>query len=166
MTHKRFHRRPEVESLETMVLLSGGSAVEHPSVPAMIELHAQAGNAILLTGTAKGTYKSSSSGVTTFSDKGTLSPLGKVTLKGSINYRAASPTGMVTFSSATKKHGKITASLSTQGPNQPVFFMIESSNGIYSGDTGSGEALLSVVRANGKGPQHGKVTITFVQVSV
>ena len=163
MTHKRFHRRPEVESLETMVLLSGVSAVEHPSMPAMNFMHAEVGKVIVLTGTAKGTYKSSSRGLTTFTDKGNLTPLGKVTLKGSINYGAASPTGTVTISSATKKHGKITASLSTQGPEQPVFFRITSSSGIYAGDTGGGEVLLSVVRAKGKGPEHGKATLTFVQ---
>ena len=162
MAHKRFHRRPEVESLETMVLLSGVSAVEHPGVPAMMVIDPQVANPIVITGTAKGTYRSSSAGLTAFSDKGTLSPLGKVALKGSINYGAASPTGAVTIVSASKKHGKITASLSTLGPNQPVFFTITGSSGIYAGDTGSGEVLLSVVKAKGKGPAHGKATLTFV----
>jgi hypothetical protein len=68
----------------------------------------------------------------------------------------------VTFSSATKKHGKITASLSAAGLAQPVFFTITGSSGTYSGDTGSGEVLLSVVPAKGKGAPHGKVTLTFV----
>ncbi len=100
--------------------------------------------------------------LTAFSDKGNVSPLGKVTLKGSINYGAASPTGTVTIASATRKHGKITASLSTRGHDQPVFFTITGSSGTYAGDTGSGEVLLSVVQAKGKGPVHGKATLTFV----
>ncbi len=165
MTHKRFHRRPEVESLETMVLLSGFRGVEHGGVPAMAGPHAVADTAIVLLGSAKGTYKSGI-GIglaNTFSAKGNLSPLGKITLKGSINYNAVNPTGTVTLSSAIRKHGKTTASLRTQGVFHPVFYTITGATGTYAGDTGSGEVLLSSTATRGR---NGKVTMTFVQPAV
>jgi hypothetical protein len=60
---KNMGRRPEVETLETMVLLSGGAAIPNP-------LH--------LTGTDHGTYKVTAAGPTS-KGSGSLSPIGKVT---------------------------------------------------------------------------------------
>ena len=152
MARKLVRRRPEVESLETMVLLSGITASEPLS-----------GGAVVLSGIAKGTYKTAKVGEpTTFSEKGTISPLGKVTIKGSIDYLEVHPSGTVTLSSASKKHGTITASLTTAGPFSPVFYTITSATGIFAGDTGSGESVLMTTPAKGRGPAHGKVTLTFV----
>ncbi len=162
MVRKELRRRPELESLETMVLLSGISAVDHAGGEAMLAREPVADASIVLVGTAKGTYKTSSSFLSTFNEKGTISPLGKVKIKGSIQYGILHPTGTVTVSSATKKHGKITASLTTAGPDDPVFYTITSSSGIFAGDTGSGESLETLTIAKGKGPVHGKVTVMFV----
>jgi hypothetical protein len=67
----------------------------------------------------------------------------------------------VTVSSATRKHGEITASLTTAGPDEPVFYTITGSSGTFAGDTGVGESILTLTPARGKGPAHGKVTVTF-----
>ena len=165
MVRKRIRRRPQLESLETMVLLSGFSITQHQGAAAMVARQAHPDAAVVLLGSVKGTYKTAGS-LTTFSEKGDVSPLGKITLKGSIDYFLAHPSGTGTISSATRKHGKIISSLTTAGPDRPVYFTITSATGIYAGDTGSGEGLVSTVPAKGKGAAHahGKVTFTFVEV--
>jgi hypothetical protein len=168
MIRKRFYPRPEVESLESMCMLSGFSMLEHPGVTAMVARETQASNPIDLSGTLKGTYKSGAGvgATTSFKAKGALSPLGKVTLKGSINFSVKPPlgAGTMTLKSVGKKHGTITASLTAQGLGNPVFYDITGSTGIYAGDTGSEQATFSTVAAKGKGPSHGKVTITFMEL--
>ncbi len=161
MVRKRLRRRPELESLETMVLLSGISAAEHAASAVMLAREPVADAQIVFMGIAKGTYKTSSSFLSTFSEKGTISPLGKVKIKGSIQYGILHPTGTVTVSIATRKHGEIIASLTTAGPDDPVFYTITGSSGIFAGDTGSGESVLTLKPAKGKGPSHGKLTVVF-----
>jgi hypothetical protein len=166
MIRTRFYPRPEVESLENMCMLSGLSMLEHPGVTAMVARETQASEPIDLSGTLKGTYKSGAGAgaPTSFKAKGALSPLGKVTLKGSIQFSVANGAGTMTLKSVGKKHGTITASLIAQGLGSPVFYEITGSTGIYAGDTGSEEATFSAVATKGKGPSHGKVTITFMEL--
>jgi hypothetical protein len=47
------------------------------------------------------------------------------------------------------------------GAGYPVFYTIAGATGIYSGDTGGGEAGVDLTPARGKGARHGKVTIIF-----
>jgi hypothetical protein len=156
MARNRFRRRPELEALETMVLLSAGPGAEGAGTAAMTD-------AVLnMSGTAEGTYKTARSGEpTTFSEQGDVSPLGKVKIKGSIDYLLATPAGTVTISSAKGKRGTITASVVTGGPYSPIYYTITGATGVYAGDTGSGVAVLSSVPAKGKGPAHGKVVVDF-----
>ena len=158
MKRTRLRRRPELESLETVVLLSGISGAA-----ANVAREPLAGGPIVLSGIASGTYKTTKIGEpTTFSEKGVISPLGKATIKGSIDYLEVNPTGTVTLTGVGKKHGKVFASVSTAGPYSPVYYTITGATGEYAGDTGSGVALVSSAPAKGKGPAHGKVTITFL----
>jgi hypothetical protein len=163
MIRKRLRRRPELESLETMVLLSGISALEHHGAAAMVARETQAGGLITLSGTAKGTFKAAGKS-DNFLATGSLSPLGKISLKGSVNFAAG--TGSLIIASTGRKHGKITASLTPNGPTNPVPYKITSASGIFAGDTGSGEAVFDAVTAHGKGPAHGKVTIIFENIPV
>jgi hypothetical protein len=118
---------------------------------------------VVLEGTAKGTYKTPGVGAaTTFSETGTISPLGKVKIRGSIQYFSRLPTGTVTISSATKKQGKIFATVSTAGAGDPVYYTITGATGIFAGDTGSGVARVALRPAKGKGGAHGDVTLRFV----
>jgi hypothetical protein len=166
MIRKQFHSRPEVESLETMCMLSGLSMLEHPGGTAMVARETQASNPIDLSGTLKGTYKSGAGtgAPISFKAKGALSPLGKVTLKGSVRFNVGLGTGTMTLKSVGKKHGTITASLISDGIGNPVSYDITGSTGIYAGDTGGEQATFSTVAAKGKGPSHGKVTITFMEL--
>jgi hypothetical protein len=163
MIRKRIRRRPELESLETMVLLSGISALEHHGAAAMVARETQAGSVITLSGTAKGTFKAAGTS-DNFLAKGSISPLGKISLKGTVNFAAS--TGSLIIASTGRKHGKITASLTPNGPQNPVSYTITSASGIFASDTGSAEAVFSTVAAKGKGPAHGKVTITFETIAV
>ena len=149
MIRTRFHSRPEVESLEHMCMLSGLSMLEHPGVMAMLARQTQASNPIDLSGTLKGTYKSGTGAGAPigFKAKGALSPLGKVTLKGSIHFSFSVRfgAGTITLKSVGKKHGTITASLISDRIGNPVEYDITGSTGIYAGDTGSEEATFSTV---------------------
>jgi hypothetical protein len=186
MIRKRFRRRPEFDSLETMVLLSGISVVEHTGVAALVAPVAKSGGSkstttpIVLSGTAKGTFQTGrgAGAPTSFNAKGVITPLGHATLKGSIqpalfaqisrqhipitvgtgkgvpSNSPAHPTGTVTL--AVRKHGKVFASLSTQGSGSPVFYRITGATGTYTNVSGSGEAIITTT-----GSSHGKLTITF-----
>jgi hypothetical protein len=156
MIRKKFGRRPELESLEAMVLLSGTSVVRHSVGAALVAPVAKTSGPIVLSGTARGTFQSGRGAVaaTSFSAKGPISPLGKATLRGTLQLQTANPTGSVTLT--VKKHGQLFASLTTKGLGSPVFYTITGGTGTFAGDSGSGEAILTT-----SGSSHGKVTITF-----
>jgi hypothetical protein len=156
MIRKKFCRRPELESLEAMVLLSGTSVVRHSGVAALVAPVAKTAGPIVLSGSARGTFQAEggAGAPTSFSGKGHISPLGNATLKGSLQLAIANPTGSVTLT--VKKHGQLFASLSTKGLGSPVFYTITGGTGTFAGDSGSGEAILTT-----KGSSHGRVTITF-----
>ena len=97
MIRKRFRRRPELESLETMVLLSGLSVLEHPGVVAIAAQGCAPTRRQSCLEQPKEPTSSGAGRTSFFSAKGSLSPLGKVTLKGSIDYGVASPSGTATF---------------------------------------------------------------------
>src|SRR5262245_33067420 len=147
MIRKKFSRRPELESLETMVLLSGVSVLRHSGVAVLVAREPQSSGPILLSGTARGTFRSGrgAGAPTSFSAKGSIGPLGKATLKGSLQFHVANPTGSVTLS--VKNKGKLFASLSTQGLGSPVFYTITGGTGAFAGDSGSGEAIFRTVAA-------------------
>ncbi|MFI5457598.1 MAG: hypothetical protein ACHRXM_19320 [Isosphaerales bacterium] len=163
MIRRSFRRRLEFESLESMLLLSGIAATGHHAAAVLLAKVAQSSSPILLQGTIRGTYQSASAlgGVTRFTATGSLTPVGSVTLKGSLNYTLKTPGGTATIST---KHGNIKANLSTGAVGSPVIYHITGGTGKYVGASGSGEAIFTTVPIKGKGPAHGKVTITFEAV--
>jgi hypothetical protein len=163
MNRKSFRRRLEVESLESMTLLSGVSVTGHHAVAALVARETQSSVTIALLGTAHGTYRAGSGygAATSFNARGKLTPIGAVTVKGSINLTAAISQGTATIST---KRGKIFTSLVGQGLNSPAFYTITGGTGRLAGASGSGEAVVTIVPA--RNPGHGKVSITFEQLPV
>jgi len=160
MFRRSFRRRLEFESLESMLMLSGIAGAGHHAAAVLLAKEAQSTTTILLQGTVKGTYHYATAlgGVSLFTAKGSLTPVGSVTLNGSINYTLATPGGTMTIST---KHGKIKADLGTERLSNRVSYNITGGTGKYVGASGSGEAVFTAVPTKGKGPAHGKLTITF-----
>ncbi len=162
MKRRTYRRRPEFESLESMVLLSGIAAAEHEhhAAAAMVATKPVREALISLSGTASGTYRSGRAAGSpyTFTGKGTVSPLGRATVSGSLQLAVSAPTGQITVAT---RHGKIFASLSTSGLGAPVFYSITGGTGRFAGATGHGAGDLNIVQGHGKGPANGRFTITF-----
>jgi len=158
MKRLMFRRRLELEPLESMVSLSGIVAAEHTNhaAAAMVATKPVSDAVVSLSGTAKGTYRSgrAAGSAFTFTGTGTVTPLGHATLKGSLLI----PTGQLTVST---RHGKVFANLSTAGLGTPVSYTITGGTRQFASASGNGEGILTVIPAHGKGPAHGRFTITF-----
>jgi hypothetical protein len=112
-----------------------------------------------LSGTASGTYRAGGAGSFNFSGKGTVSPLGRATVKGSL----LMPTGQMTIAT---RHGKVFANLSTTGLsttvlNTSVSYTITGGTGQFAGASGTGAGFLSISPAHGKGAAHGRFVISL-----
>jgi len=120
---KTMRRRPEVETLESMTLLSGVAAVAHQVVAlTSVELLGTVKGALSAGGTLKGT--------------GSLSPVGKITFSGHQTIGAVE--GSETLSS---KHGKIsltTTVLSIGGGSFRGNYTITGGTKSYTGASGEG----------------------------
>ena len=158
MKRRTIRRRPEFESLESMVLLSGVAAAGDHAVAALVATKPVTHAAVSLSGTARGTYHSKAGALTTFTAQGTISPLGKATAKGSI--QLSTGTGSLTLST---KHGKVLANLSTTGLGAPVFLTITGGTGQYAAASGSAEALVSFSPGR---HGNGHLAITFTALVV
>jgi hypothetical protein len=158
MIRKSFRRRPELETMESKLLLSGVTQT-HFSPAAALTAPIEKVPAVQLVGTAKGTFHEVAKGslVYDYSAHGSLSPVGKSTVKGTTDYGTG--TGTVTVST---KHGKINADVTLRDLGASADYTITGGTGQYSGATGSGVADLTNAFSKGKGPLHGKITITFV----
>jgi hypothetical protein len=159
MMRQSFRRRPEVESLESMVLLSGLSMVERPGVAALVARQAQINSSTPLSGTATGTYTERRGAPIHFSAKGSFSSLGNSTLKGTLNLSTGNASGKVTIS--VKKQGKVFANLTEAGVGSPVLYTITGGTGKLAGASGSGEAFFTVGVGRGRGTSHGMFTLTL-----
>ena len=167
MNRKSCRRRPEFDSLETMTLLSGISAMAHPAALPIIGPRDAVAAAITFNGTVKGTYKSHGLGVPdSFAAKGSLSPVGKISLTGSAVFSPVNPTGSMTITSTKNKHNKIFATLTTDGLQGPVFYTITGGTGTFAGASGGGQAefAFTIAPHKGSGASHGKLTIMFINV--
>ena len=159
MNRKLFRRRPEFESMESMVLLSAVSIMSHSRAAAIAESAAMPQSSVL-TGTVRGTYSSRGGpgSAKTVSAKGSIAPLGKVTLKGSVELTNPSRGGSITIST---KHGKVFVKLGANGIGSPLFYTITRGTGKLAGVSGTGEAVIVAVPKKGGRPHHGTFTITF-----
>jgi hypothetical protein len=158
MKRRPVRRSPNLEALESKLLLSGSSDLHSQPTAALVAPVEKSTAPILLVGTLKGTYREQGGNpyAYTLSESGSLTPIGKATMKGSINY--ISLTGSASISG---KHGKITLSLVTKRSSNVVDYTITGGTKEYAGATGQGVTVFSTVPAVQKGPIHGKNTIVF-----
>ena len=158
MIRKRFQRRPEFESLESMVLL-GGLTSEHASVTALVAMKAKVDGPITLRGSAIGSSHVEN-GLGTpikFSAVGLIKPRGSLKLKGSILLSIQNPTGELKISTA---HGKLYAAVNESASG--VFtYTITGGTGKWTHVSGSGEVFVFTVPSRSKGSSHGRIGIDF-----
>jgi hypothetical protein len=157
MKRKLFRRRPELETMESKLLLSGVAETHVPPAAARTAAIEKV-PAVQLVGIAKGTFREVAKGslIYNYAATGALSPIGRSTLKGTTNY--GTDTGTVT---ATTKHGKINADVNVVNGGAVLDYTVTGGTGQYTGATGSGVADLTNSVSKGKGPIHGKLTIDF-----
>jgi hypothetical protein len=143
MKSKPKQRRPEVESLESMTLLSGVAAMVHPAAPQTLHL----------VGTLHGTFTSTrGAGPSSVTASGTLTPLGKVNFTGKLPTASLSATsGNVSLSN---KQGKLLIGLNVVGLSGT--YTINGGTKAYAGDTGTGSFSIALISA-----KNGKFTATF-----
>jgi hypothetical protein len=144
MTRKSVRRRPELESLESIALLSGISTVAHPGVAALVDHLPQARKSIPLSGTVKGTFKNATSPTApiTFSAKGSVKGLGQVTATGSLYFDNVSiPYGTMTL---TTSHGKISVKLKEKAYSGPFIMTINGGTTAYLGASGTGSSNVTM----------------------
>jgi hypothetical protein len=155
---KSVRRRPELESLESIALLSGIPTAAHPGVAALVDHLPQARKTIKLSGTVKGTYSASLFGPVKFSAQGTVSPLGSVTATGSLNVLVVHPSGTMTVKTS---HGNINVKMSENFLGGPVTVTINGGTSRYLGAHGTGSG--SITRT---GVTHGTFSLKFTATLV
>jgi hypothetical protein len=161
MVRKRFRCRPEFESLDSRLLLSGPPGLEHPGVPAVIEARPKVSHRIVLTGSAIGRYhfQGGLGAPMKFSMAGAIKPFGRVTLQGSILVSLPDPYGQATI---TTGHGKVFVNLNQSAPGIVFTYTITGGTKKWANASGTGEAIVSTVPSRGRNTSHGHVAITFV----
>ena len=140
MLRKSVRRRPELETLESIALLSGISTVAHPEVAALVQHLPQASKNIHLSGTVKGNYSVSPLTATIkFSASGPVSPLGSVSATGSLQV-LPTPSGSMVVK--TKK-GNIDVKLSATTIKGPYIVKIYGGTKAYLGAHGTGSGSIT-----------------------
>jgi hypothetical protein len=179
----RFRRRPQVESLEALTLLSGASAAVG-SIPLAMTSHL-----LHVSGTVTGTYHAREipdAGKTyDFSGRGRLSPLGHMVMNGSVQLpgllispiTGTTPTSPEAFGEVvlTRPGGSLTLTLSAPSSDNAttlpdVFrYQVARASGQFKGDTGSGQLKIAVNPApstSSAAPslanEHGTFTLVFI----
>jgi hypothetical protein len=161
MVRKTCRRQPEFETMETLVLLSGASIVGQHGVAALVARGPHVTGPIVLMGTVNGTYKADEGlkGPIRFDVKdATVHPLGKASVKGSVQVGALGFTGSSILRSL---HGAVFTNLSTSGPGSLLIYTITGGSGKFAGATGHGVASFTTTPSR-SGPDLGKFTLTFM----
>lgn len=158
MNHRNRKRQPEVESLETMELLSGAAAALPHGVAshltAMVDraLHKSVGDVALnVSGTVRGTYRIVQGGSEArFTGSGSLAaPVGKAQVQGTIANGTSSGGGQLTLKLGSR--GTIKASV-TGVPSLGVYqYQIDGGTKTFAGDSGDGVAEVDILTANRAG---------------
>jgi hypothetical protein len=177
---EHLRRRPQLESLESMTLLSGSAAAVGGAIAALVAPPAPtSGHMIRLTGTAKGRFHAHINNPDTGKDftffgSGQVAPLGHVDLTGHIHSPGfianGHSTGLLVLSNPK---GSVTLSLI--GPVQSGFtpvpdtftFKITNASGKFKGDTGTGFMVLELEPAAAPTltGEHGSFTMIFLTVA-
>jgi hypothetical protein len=171
---KSMKAQPQIESLESLALLSGMAAVMHPS-------HAEVatGTTLTLGGSERGVFlaeRSSTATTYTIFAAGRLTPIGATTIRGNLHVlsgiSSGPPDGTLHLST---RRGSLTLQIpetvvlpaglpTATGPHEIVdTYLITGGTGAYQGDTGSGvvEFRFSGANASAMGSRVGRVQITF-----
>jgi hypothetical protein len=158
MSRHDLSRRPEVEPLESMQLLSGIAA----AVPLPAALVATSRSPIVLTGATSGTYHLQGE-TSHFTGTGTVSPLGHCSLKGSITRDAATDTAAGSLTITTPK-GKVHVAVTYIGLvgasfDEEYSYDIEGGTNHWAGATGRGDAIITAFPS--ASVTHGRFTIEW-----
>jgi uncharacterized repeat protein (TIGR01451 family) len=117
-------------------------------------------SSITVSGTIKGTFTSGTlpGSPITFNGQGTVSPVGRVTFKGSLKITILNPKATLTISTSK---GKLYLTATEHSLGGPVSITIKGGTGIYHAASGTGTGSLKLVNAPGKGPVRGTFTFKF-----
>ena len=166
MIRKTYRHRPSVELLESMVLLSGFSAVKHHAAPALVTKLPAASTVTNASGTLTGTFTSAAGdGPYRLKGGGVVSPFGHTTVKGSENVSGpnyqmtgtltlTTPKGNIVMNTVvdTTELGRLPA---------PVSMTITKGTKHFKGIVGSGSGSLELmIRNPGSVKPAGKFTVT------
>jgi hypothetical protein len=167
-------RRPELESLESLTLLSGVEGVVHghPAVPATVVTTASRAHPLTLQGTiaAKSLVTTKRDGTTaTISGSGTLRPIGPITLSGTLNFDAQGRQTSGALILVSRGSNKLLANLEQSAPGSNQFqYTITGGIKAFLYASGSGKATLQTHSAGaptqqgaGFQPGHSRLSITF-----
>jgi hypothetical protein len=141
MIRKTCRRRPSFESLESMVLLSGFSAVTHHAAPALMTKLPDASTASKVSGTLRGTITIETP--LPFKASGVVSPFGHTTAKGSFLLSAetpsmSNPSLSGTFTLTTSKGNIVVDATDTSLGKIPLSLTVIKGTKHLSGIVGSG----------------------------
>jgi len=146
---KPVRRRPVVESLESLMLLSTFASTH--AVAAEVSARGVNAGPIVLEGSARGFYRSGRApgSPISFMARGNISPLGPATIKGTFQATVNPPTGTVVISAG--RRGAVFATLaSTEDPNV-VTYTITGGRGRFAGASGNGTATINFSTPNARG---------------
>jgi hypothetical protein len=166
MTCRKSKRHLEFEALEALELLSG---IELAGPHTMILHHAaqvhrgtqeSVGDVALnLSGTVPGTYSVVGRGpAASFKGRGTVSPIGRTQMQGSIALGGSAASGRLTLNFG--RSGKVFAAITGQTPGGGYTYQITGGTRTFAGDTGSGVAFVQILPSN-PARTRGHVTVNF-----
>ena len=166
MIRKTCRLRPSVESLESMVLLSGFSGARHHAAPALVIKLPDASTVTNVSGTLKGTFTSGGGdGPYRLTGKGPVTPLVHTTVKGSENVSGPNYQMSGTLTLTTPKGNIVMATVvdTTELGRLPgpVSITITKGTKHFKGISGSGSGSLDfMIRNPGSVKPSGKFTLT------
>ena len=166
MIRKTCRHRPSVESLESMVLLSGFSAARHHAAPALVTKLPDASTVTNVSGTLKGTFIAhGGDGPYRLTGKGPVTPLVHTTVKGSENVSGPDYEMSGTLTLTTPKGNIVMATVvhTTELGRLPgpVSITITKGTKHFKGISGSGSGSLDfMIRNPGNVTPAGKFTLT------
>jgi hypothetical protein len=146
MIRKRYRCRPSVESLESMVLLSGFPAATHHAAPALLTKLPNVSTATNVSGTLTGTFNLMLVGSLQTMDgaegSGVVRPFGHTKVNGSFSLSTSERTLIGAFTLTTSKGNILVDASKTLGP-APLSMTVTKGTKQFKGIVGSGSGSLN-----------------------